>query len=30
MAKDPGLGRKIKAEVVDLKGQCNAGHKVGD
>ncbi|HOE19042.1 MAG TPA: TIGR04076 family protein [Syntrophorhabdaceae bacterium] len=30
MAKDPGLGKKIKAEVVGLKGQCNAGHKVGD
>ena len=30
MAKDPGLGKKIKAEVIGLKGQCNAGHKVGD
>lgn len=30
MAKDPGFGRRIKAEVIGLKGQCNAGHKVGD
>ena len=30
MAKDPGLGIKLKAEVVGLKGTCNAGHKVGD
>ena len=30
MAKDPGLGGKVKAEVVGLKGTCNAGHKVGD
>ena len=30
MAKDPGLGKKIRAEVVGLKGECNAGHKVGD
>ena len=30
MAKDPGLGKKVRAEVIGLKGQCNAGHKVGD
>ncbi|MBP7526922.1 MAG: TIGR04076 family protein [Syntrophorhabdaceae bacterium] len=30
MAKDPDFGRKIKAEVTSLKGQCNAGHRVGD
>ncbi|OPY77816.1 MAG: hypothetical protein A4E65_02580 [Syntrophorhabdus sp. PtaU1.Bin153] len=30
MAKDPGFGKRIRAEVVSLKGQCNAGHKVGD
>jgi uncharacterized repeat protein (TIGR04076 family) len=30
MAKDPGFGRKVKAEVMGLKGTCNAGHKVGD
>jgi len=29
MAKDPGLGKKIKAEVIGLKGQCNAGLKEG-
>lgn len=30
MAIDPGFGRKLKAEVIGLKGQCNAGHKPGD
>jgi uncharacterized repeat protein (TIGR04076 family) len=30
MSKDPGFGKKLKAEVVGLKGQCNAGHKSGD
>lgn len=30
MAKDPGFGNKIKVVVVGLKGECNAGHKVGD
>lgn len=30
MAKDPGFGTKLNAEVIGLKGQCNAGHKVGD
>jgi uncharacterized repeat protein (TIGR04076 family) len=30
MAKDPGFGKKIKAEVLGLGGSCNAGHKVGD
>jgi uncharacterized repeat protein (TIGR04076 family) len=30
MAKDPGFGRKLKAEVISLKGECTAGHKVGD
>jgi uncharacterized repeat protein (TIGR04076 family) len=30
MAKDPKLGYKMVATVVDVKGQCNAGHKVGD
>lgn len=30
MAKEPGLGRKIEAQVIGLKEHCNAGHKVGD
>lgn len=30
MAKDPGIGHKIIATITDLKGECNAGHKVGD
>jgi uncharacterized repeat protein (TIGR04076 family) len=30
MVKDPGWGKKLQAEVIGLKGQCNAGHKVGD
>jgi len=30
MAKDPGFVKKLKAEVIGLKGDCNAGHKVGD
>lgn len=30
MATDPKLGNKLVATVVGLKGQCNAGHKVGD
>ena len=30
IARDPGFGKRLKAEVIGLKGQCNAGHKVGD
>ena len=30
MAKDPGFGKKIKAEVIGLGRECNVGHKVGD
>lgn len=30
MALDPGFGYRVKAEVTDIKGKCNAGHKVGD
>ncbi len=29
-SNDSGFGKKIKAEIIGLKGQCNAGHKVGD
>ena len=30
MALDPGFGYRVKATVTDIKGKCNAGHKVGD
>lgn len=26
----PGVGRKIIATVIEIKGTCNAGHQVGD
>lgn len=30
MAKDPGLGYRVIAEVIEVKGKCNAGHEVGE
>jgi uncharacterized repeat protein (TIGR04076 family) len=30
MAKDPEIGHRIVATVTDLKGNCNAGHVVGE
>lgn len=30
MALDPGLGYKVVATVIESKGHCSAGHKVGD
>ena len=30
MAKDPGLGYRVKATVTGVKGKCNAGHREGD
>lgn len=30
MATDPGIGYKIVGVVTDVKGECSAGHKVGD
>jgi uncharacterized repeat protein (TIGR04076 family) len=30
MANDPKVGNKVIATVISLKGECNAGHKVGD
>jgi uncharacterized repeat protein (TIGR04076 family) len=30
MAHDPGLGYKIIATVTDVKGECSAGHRVGE
>jgi uncharacterized repeat protein (TIGR04076 family) len=30
MAKDPELGYKVVATVTDIKGNCSAGHTVGE
>ena len=30
MTRDPELGYKMVATVVDVKGQCSVGHKVGE
>jgi uncharacterized repeat protein (TIGR04076 family) len=30
MAHYPGLGYKIIATVTDVKGECSAGHRVGE
>jgi len=30
MARDPGLGYRIVAEVIGVKGECSAGHYVGE
>ena len=30
MAKDPGIGRKVMATITGVKGECNAGHQMGD
>lgn len=30
MAKDPGIGHRIMATVMDLEGACSAGHRAGD
>ncbi len=30
MAKDPKVGKKVVATITGVKGECNAGHKVGD
>jgi uncharacterized repeat protein (TIGR04076 family) len=30
MAKEPGFGFRVMANVTDVKGECNAGHQVGD
>ena len=30
MAKDPGIGKKVTARIVSVKGKCNAGHQEGD
>lgn len=28
--KGPGVGNRIVADVLSVKGRCNAGHEVGD
>jgi uncharacterized repeat protein (TIGR04076 family) len=30
MAKDPGMGSKIKATVTGVQGVCTAGHQAGE
>ncbi len=30
MAKDPGIGYRMVAKIVSVKGECSAGHKTGD
>jgi len=30
MAEDPGIGKKMIATVMDVKGDCSAGHAKGD
>ncbi|MEQ8201926.1 MAG: TIGR04076 family protein [Syntrophomonadaceae bacterium] len=30
MAKDPGIGYKMTATVMEVKGDCSAGHRAGE
>lgn len=30
MAEDPGLGYRVTATITGVKGDCSAGHKVGE
>ena len=30
MAKNPGIGKKVMATVMSVKGTCSAGHQVGE
>jgi uncharacterized repeat protein (TIGR04076 family) len=30
MALDPGIGDKVVATIISVKGECSAGHKAGD
>ncbi len=30
MAKDPGIGKRVVATVTGVKGECSAGHVVGE
>jgi uncharacterized repeat protein (TIGR04076 family) len=30
MAKDPGIGYRVVAQIMSVKGECSAGHRAGD
>jgi hypothetical protein len=30
MATNPGIGKKVMATITGVKGECSAGHRVGD
>jgi hypothetical protein len=30
MAVNPSFVKPLKAEIIDVKGTCNAGHRTGD
>lgn len=30
MANDPAIGKKVTAKIISVKGECSAGHRVGD
>ena len=30
MAEDPGLGYRVVATIIGVKGECGAGHKEGE
>ncbi len=30
MAKDPGIGYRVIATVIEVKGKCGAGHQAGE
>jgi uncharacterized repeat protein (TIGR04076 family) len=30
MAKDPGIGYRVIATILSVKGECSAGHRPGD
>lgn len=30
MAKDPGMGYRVQATILSIKGECGAGHRVGE
>jgi len=30
MAQDPQIGYQVKATILEVKGECSAGHKAGE
>ena len=30
MAQDPGIGYRVRATITSIKGECGAGHQVGE